>query len=110
MTISILFWSSATMFTGLSNGVLMLILMRSIATGGGESFFGPANYTLLAQYHIKTRAFAMSIHQTSYYLGIILSGYLAGYVGEHWGWRSAFYVFGAVGVIHGLVLIFRLKT
>jgi MFS family permease len=97
------------MFTGFSNGVLMLILMRSIATGGVESFFGPSNYTLLAQYHIKTRAFAMSIHQTSYYLGIILSGYLAGYVGEDWGWKSAFNVFGAVWVIHGLVLIFRLK-
>jgi MFS family permease len=109
VVISILFWSIATMFTGLSNGVVMLILMRSIATGGGESFFGPANYTLLASYHVKTRAFAMSIHQTSYYVGIILSGFLAGYIGEHWGWRSAFYVFGGVGVIHGLVMIFRLK-
>jgi MFS transporter, Spinster family, sphingosine-1-phosphate transporter len=51
----------------------------------------------------------MSIHQTSYYLGIILSGYVAGYIGEQYGWKSAFYVFGAVGVIHGLVLIFRLR-
>ena len=106
---SILCWSVATMFTGLSNGMLMLFVMRSIATGGGEAFFGPANYTLLANYHKKTRAFAMSIHQTSYYIGIILSGYVAGYIGEHYGWRNAFYVFGAVGVIHGLVLIFRLK-
>jgi MFS family permease len=109
VTISILFWSIATMFTGLSNGVLMLVLMRSIATGGGEAFFGPANYTLLANYHKKTRAFAMSIHQTSYYLGIILSGYVAGYIGEHYGWRNAFYVFGAVGVVHGIVMVFRLK-
>ena len=97
------------MFTGLSSGVLSLVLMRSIATGGGEAFFGPANYTLLASYHKNTRAFAMSIHQTSYYLGIILSGFLAGYIGERYGWRSAFYVFGAFGVVHGLVLIFRLK-
>jgi MFS family permease len=109
VTISILFWSIATMFTGLSNGVLMLVIMRSIATGGGESFFGPANYTLLANYHKKTRSFAMSIHQTSYYIGIIVSGYLAGYIGEHYGWRNAFYVFGAVGVLHGLVMVFRLK-
>ena len=109
VTISILFWSIATMFTGLSNGVLMLVLMRSIATGGGEAFFGPANYSLLAQYHMGTRAFAMSIHQTSYYIGIILSGYIAGYIGERYGWRNAFYVFGAVGVIHGIILIFRLK-
>ncbi len=106
---SILFWSIATMFTGISNGILMLIFMRSIATGVGEAFFGPANYALLASYHKKTRAFAMSIHQTSYYLGIILSGYIAGYIGERWGWRNAFYVFGSAGVIHGIILITRLK-
>lgn len=109
VTLSILFWSIATMFTGLSNGVMMLVMMRSIATGGGEAFFGPANYSLLAQYHKGTRAFAMSIHQTSYYVGIILSGYVAGYIGELYGWRNAFYLFGAVGVIHAIVLIFRLK-
>ena len=109
VTIAIIFWSIATMFTGLSNGVIMLILMRSIATGGGEAFFGPANYSLLAQYHDKTRAFAMSLHQTAYYIGIILSGFAAGYVGEHYGWRTAFYIFGAVGVVHGIVLAVRLK-
>jgi len=109
VVLSILFWSVATMFTGLTNGLLMLIMMRSMATGGGEAFFGPANYALLAKYHRSTRAFAMSLHQTSYYIGIIVSGYLAGYIGEHWGWRSAFYIFGAIGVIHALVMIFRLK-
>lgn len=109
VTASVLFWSVATMFTGLCNGFLMLVLMRSVATGGGEAFFGPANYSLLAQYHDKTRAFAMSIHQTAYYIGIIISGYAAGYVGQMWGWRSAFYIFGAVGVIHGIVMAIRLK-
>jgi MFS family permease len=109
VTISIIFWSVATMFTGLGSSVLMLVLMRSVATGGGEAFFGPANYTLLASYHKDTRSLAMSIHQTSYYIGIILSGFVAGYIGEHYGWRSAFYVFGAVGVLHGIVLAFRLK-
>jgi MFS family permease len=109
VTISILFWSVATMLTGLSNGILLLIFTRSLATGGGEAFFGPANYSLLAQYHDKTRAFAMSIHQTAYYIGIILSGYVAGIIGEAWGWRSTFYVFGAVGVVHGIVMAVRLK-
>lgn len=109
LTISILFWSVATMFTGMGSTVLYFIVLRSIATGGGEAFFGPANYTLLAQYHKKTRSLAMSIHQTSYYIGIILSGYLAGYIGERYGWRSAFYLFGAIGIIHGIVMAFRLK-
>ena len=109
VTGSILFWSVATMFTGLCNGFLMLVLMRSVATGGGEAFFGPANYSLLAQYHDRTRAFTMSVHQTAYYIGIIISGYAAGYIGQLWGWRSAFYVFGAIGVIHGIVMAVRLK-
>lgn len=106
---SILFWSVATMATGLAGGLTMLILFRSVATGGGEAFFGPANYALLAGYHKKTRAFAMSVHQTAYYLGVILSGVLAAYIAERWGWRNSFYVFGAVGVIHGVVLAVRLK-
>ena len=109
VSLSILFWSVATMFTGLSNGMIMLIVMRSVATGGGEAFFGPSNYALLASYHRETRSFAMSIHQTSYYVGVILSGFVAGYIGQHYGWRSAFLVFGAVGVIHAVVMIFRLK-
>ena len=110
VSLSILFWSVATMFTGLSNGMIMLIVMRSVATGGGEAFFGPSNYALLASYHNReTRSFAMSIHQTSYYVGVILSGFVAGYIGQHYGWRSAFLVFGAVGVIHAVVMIFRLK-
>ncbi len=109
VVISVLFFSVATMFTGLSNTVIMLIIMRSLATGGGEAMYGPPNYALLASYHKETRAFAMSIHQTSYYIGIIISGYVAGYIGQTWGWRSAFYAFGAIGIIHGIILIFRLK-
>ena len=108
-TLSILFWSVATMFTGLANGVFLLILTRSIATGGGEAFFGPANYSLLGQYHKDTRARAMSIHQTSYYVGVILAGWLAGYIGDHLGWQYAFYIFGGAGVLWAAIMAWRLK-
>ena len=109
VTIAILFWSVATMFTGLATGVIMLILMRSVATGGGEAFFGPANYSLLGQYHKETRARAMSIHQTAYYIGVILAGWLAGLIADKLGWQYSFIVFGAVGVVWGVIMIFRLK-
>ncbi len=109
VTIAILFWSVATMFTGLATGVIMLILMRSVATGGGEAFFGPANYSLLGQYHKETRARAMSIHQTAYYIGVILAGWLAGLIADKLGWQYSFIVFGAIGVVWGVIMIFRLK-
>jgi len=55
VVLSVLVFSIATLFTGLSNSMLMLIFIRSIATGGGEAFYGPPNYALLASYHKKTR-------------------------------------------------------
>jgi sugar phosphate permease len=97
------------MFTGLATGVVMLILLRSVATGGGEAFFGPANYSLLGQYHTDTRARAMSIHQTSYYVGVILAGWLAGFIAEKLGWEYSFIIFGAAGVVGGIVMAIRLK-
>ena len=108
-TLSILFWSIATMFTGFAGGFLALVLFRSVATGGGEAFFGPANYSLVAQYHTGTRATAMSIHQTAYYIGIIASGYVAGHIADTLGWEWAFTIFGAAGVLWAIVMMIRLK-
>ena len=51
----------------------------------------------------------MSIHQTSLYAGVILSGFLGGWVADLWGWRAAFYIFGGVGVFLAIILAFRLK-
>ena len=108
-TISILFWSVATMFTGLATSMFWLIVLRSVATGGGEAFFGPANYSLLGQYHTDTRARAMSIHQTAYYVGVILAGWLAGLIADKLGWQYSFIIFGAVGVLWGILMVVRLK-
>ncbi len=108
-TISILFWSVATMFTGLATSFMWLVILRSVATGGGEAFFGPANYSLLGQYHTDTRARAMSIHQTAYYVGVILAGWLAGLIADKMGWKYSFIIFGAAGIVWGILMIFRLK-
>ena len=108
-TASILFWSVATMFTGLASGFFWLVLLRSVATGGGEAFFGPANYSLLGQYHTDTRARAMSIHQTAYYIGVILAGWLAGLISDRLGWKYSFIIFGAAGVVWGVLMALRLK-
>lgn len=108
-TISILFWSVATMFTGLATSFMWLVVLRSVATGGGEAFFGPANYSLLGQYHTDTRARAMSIHQTAYYVGVILAGWLAGLIADNLGWKYSFIIFGAAGIVWGVLMIIRLK-
>lgn len=107
---SLLIFSGGTLCTGLSGGIVMLIVFRSVATGGGEAFYFPAATSLLSQLHSHTRATALSIHQTSLYVGIIASGFISGYIGEHYGWRAAFYVFGSIGVIWAVLCIFAMQN
>ena len=110
VTISVLVFSVATMFTGTAGTFLMLVVLRSIATGGGEALYGPSNYSILAQYHTDTRARAMSIHQTAYYIGVILAGWLAGLIADKFGWEYSFLIFGGFGLIWGVLMIFRLNN
>ncbi|UZR99553.1 MFS transporter [Chondrinema litorale] len=106
---SLLFWSTATLFTGSSTLLIHLVLLRGLATGGGEAFYAPAANALISEYHNKTRATAMSIHQTAVYTGIILSGLITGYIAETFGWRYAFFTFGGGGIILAIIIYFRMK-
>lgn len=110
VTLSVLFFSVATMFTGMATSFVWLIVLRSVATGGGEALFGPSNYSILAQYHTDTRARAMSIHQTAYYVGVILAGWLAGLIADKAGWRWSFLIFGGIGILWGILMVFRLDN
>jgi len=107
--ISMLVWSSATLATGSSAILLHLVLLRSVATGGGEAFYFPSACALIGEYHERTRATALSIHQTALYFGIICSGYLAGYIADIYGWRMSFYVFGGCGIALAVLMSFRMK-
>ncbi|HEV2479850.1 MAG TPA: MFS transporter, partial [Puia sp.] len=110
IVISLLVWSSATLLTGISMTLFELILLRSIATGGGEAFYSPPANALISEYHEKTRATALSIHQTALYAGIIFSGYIAGWVADRYGWRRSFFIFGGFGILLALVLYSRLRN
>ena len=107
---SVTLFSVATMFTGYASTVVLMIMMRSVATGVGEAIFGPTYPAIIAEYHdSSTRARAMSIHQTAYYVGVIASGFLAGLVADKLGWQYSFLIFGAAGVVFAFVLLLRLR-
>jgi sugar phosphate permease len=106
---SLLIWSSATLFTGMSMLLVHLVLLRSVATGGGEAFYPPPANALISEYHERTRAMAMSIHQTAVYAGIISSSYSAGWVADRFGWRAAFYIFGGLGILLFIIIAVRMK-
>jgi MFS family permease len=106
----LLFWSIATLFTGFCTTLFQFVLLRGVATGGGEAFYAPSANAMLGERYAEKRAFVLSIHQTAVYFGIILSGLIAGYVGEHYGWQRAFYLFGGFGVLLAFVFFNRIPN
>jgi sugar phosphate permease len=51
----------------------------------------------------------MAVHQTALYAGVVGSGVIAGWLGQHYGWRAAFWAFGAAGLLLAGGLQMRLR-
>ncbi len=97
-------WSLICMATALSRKFTHLLFFRA-AEGLGETVYFPASMSMISDYHGKTtRSRAMGIHQSSVYIGTIVGGFFAGLIGQRYGWRWSFVVFGALGVLLGFVL------
>ena len=97
-------WSVICMATALSRNFGQLLWFRA-AEGLGETFYFPASMSLVSDYHDRsTRSRALGTHQTSVYVGTIAGGFFAGWIGQVYGWRWSFVVFGGLGVLLGLVL------
>ena len=110
ITFSLLFWSLMTACTGFVGGLCGLIFFRSVATGGGESFYCPSAFALLATHHRETRSVAFSVHQSALYVGLMFSGALVAWAFHLLGgWRPVFVVFGGMGFVLGIVFCFALK-
>ena len=97
-------WSTICMATALSRSFRHLLLFRA-AEGCGETIYYPATVSLISDYHGKTtRSRALGFLQTSVYVGTIGGGFFAGLIGQNYGWRWSFVVFGGLGILLGFVL------
>jgi MFS family permease len=99
-----LFWSVITALTGWCSRFWHFIAVRALE-GFGETFYFPASMSLVSDYHNRrTRSRAMSLHQSSVYIGTIGGGWLGGWFAEYYGWRIGFYFFGLSGFVVALML------
>lgn len=102
-------WSTIALLTPVARNFQQLFSFMA-AEGLGETFYYPASMSMISDYHGKeSRSRAMGSHQTSVYLGTIGGGFFAGLIGEHYGWRWSFIVFGSLGIILGFVLVRLLR-
>jgi MFS family permease len=100
-------WSLATAGTAGVSSLAPLLLVRSVLMPAAESFYPPVSHALLAAWHDRTRALAISLHQTAQYAGPIASGYLSGWIAQQAGWRASFAVFGLAGMVLAALMAWR---
>lgn len=97
-------WSAICAATAWSRNFAQLLFFRA-AEGLGEAFYFPASMSMIGDYHTgATRSRAMGLHQTSVYIGTIAGGFFGGWIGQRYGWRWSFVVFGGLGMVLGIVM------
>jgi MFS family permease len=98
-------WSAATVASGLAPTYAVLLLARAIV-GVGEASYAVVTPSLLSDcYPPEHRARVLGIFYAAIPVGSALGYVVGGLVGEHLGWRAAFFVAGAPGVVLAFVLL-----
>ncbi len=89
----------------------LLIVTYGLLNGFGQSFYYPSATSIIGQLHKETRATALSILQMGLYAGIIGCSAAAGFLAESGadGWRTAFRIFGGIGILWAVALAFLLR-
>jgi MFS family permease len=106
--ISVAAWSAFTALSGFAQNFVQLLLAR-IGVGVGEAGCSPPAHSLIVDYVPKEkRASAIAFYSIGTPLGSLLGLLIGGLVAESYGWRTAFLVCGAPGIIIALFAIFTL--
>lgn len=108
--VSAFFWSLSTVFSGLVRSYGQLIFTRS-AVGVGEAGYGTVSPSYLAEWFpVEKRARVMAIYALAIPAGSAVGYLLGGALGQHFGWRNAFYIVAAPGMLLGLGALFLRET
>ncbi len=106
---SLMVWSLVTWLTGKVGTFSELLLTRALM-GVSEACYLPAALALIVSHHgNRTRSLASGLHHSGLYVGVILGGAGGSWLGERYGWRWAFLLLGAAGVLYVTVLLLVLR-
>lgn len=107
---SAIFWSFSTLFSGLARGYGQLLLTRS-AVGVGEAGYGTVSPSFLAEWFpADRRARVLAMYALAIPAGSAVGYLLGGTLGQHFGWRNAFYIVAVPGMLMGAAALFLRET
>lgn len=108
--VSAVFWSLSTLCSGLIRNYGQLMVTRS-AVGVGEAGYGTVSPSYLAEWFpVERRARIMAIYALGIPAGSAIGYLLGGFLGQHFGWRNAFFIVAVPGLLLGLAAMFLTET
>lgn len=109
ISIALVVWSGFTVACGFAGNFVSLLIMR-VGVGVGEAGCSPPSHSLISDYfEPKRRATALSIYAFGIPLGAMIGAVAGGWLAKSFGWRIAFMVVGAPGVILALLVKLLIK-
>ena len=92
-------WSLATALTGVSTGIVSLLVTR-LAMGAGEASSNPSGAKVVREWiPAGERGVITAVFNSGSYAGPALCALVAGAIIETWGWRALFLLTGALGFL-----------
>jgi MFS family permease len=102
-------WSLFTVVCGLAGNFTQLLLAR-VGVGVGEAGCSPPAHSLISDYVPRERrASALAFYAMGIPLGSLAGMALGGLVADAYGWRVAFFVAGAPGLVLALLALATLR-
>ncbi len=99
VALSLFIWSFMTAISGLVQNYLQLLLAR-IGVGIGEAGGSPPSHSIISDiFPAEKRAGAIGFYSTGINIGILFGFLAGGWLNEFFGWRVAFLVVGAPGIL-----------
>ncbi len=106
LSVAVFFWSIATGLAGFARGFWSMAFARS-SVGIGEAAYSSIGPSLVEDYTPKEwKSRAMAVFLLALPVGSALGYLLGGYLHEAIGWRRAFFVIGAPGLILAVLSFF----
>jgi predicted MFS family arabinose efflux permease len=104
VSVSLFLWSFMTAVSGFAQNYLQLLLAR-IGVGIGEAGGSPPSHSIISDiFPPGNRAGALGFYSMGVNIGILFGFLLGGWLNEFFGWRVAFMVVGAPGILLAIVV------
>ena len=105
IALGVAIWSLATVLSGLARSYPQLYASRALV-GIGEAAYAAISPALLADYFPqRARGRVYAILNMAIPVGAALGFVLGGFIGHHYGWRAAFFLCGAPGLLIAAVIL-----